>query len=335
MPFPKWFFSLAAGAATIASNGCGSPVAEGFGAERNYATHREVDVGFRSTDGVLLAGTLLLPHGAGPFPAVVCHFGSDRWTRSAGYNGFTRIWLDAGIAVLSYDKRGVGQSGGICCPFREPGYFALLARDVLAGFDLIADHPLIDRTRIGLYGFSQGGWVVPIVPTLTPRQVAFVVIGSGPAVSLGQQLLHADLTGGSRCQASGLPADAVERQVREVGPSLFDPSTFLAALEVPGFWMYADGDGLVPVVLSIQRLTEIRAAHDRDWEIQVFTGVNHVFIPDGGICETGRPTIDWPRPMLAWLLPRLGLPAEAAIDWPGIGSSHSEEPRSMSRVDRE
>ncbi|MGH7534535.1 MAG: hypothetical protein ACREMG_03015 [Gemmatimonadales bacterium] len=54
----------------------------GWGAVRTYSTHRETDLGFRSSDCAVLAGTLLLPSASGRYPAVVMHFGSDRWRRT-------------------------------------------------------------------------------------------------------------------------------------------------------------------------------------------------------------------------------------------------------------
>lgn len=89
----------------------------GFGMEKTFLTHKEIDVRYKSSDGVILSGTLLLPPGnsSTKYPAVVIHLGSDRWTRlTYRYNGLEKAFLDRGIAVLTYDKRGVGESGGEC-----------------------------------------------------------------------------------------------------------------------------------------------------------------------------------------------------------------------------
>ena len=71
---------------------------------------RQLEVRFRS-GGVTLAGTLTLPPGAGPHPAVAWVHGSGRTTR-AYLPDFQALLLHHGVAVLAYDKRGVGQSGG-------------------------------------------------------------------------------------------------------------------------------------------------------------------------------------------------------------------------------
>ena len=80
------------------------PVPLGWGPLRVYPTHRETDLGFRSADGVILAGTLILPRDSGQYAGLVMHFGSDRWHRTS----YERVagWLALGVAVFTYDKRG-------------------------------------------------------------------------------------------------------------------------------------------------------------------------------------------------------------------------------------
>jgi len=50
-------------------------------------------------------------------------------------------------------------------------------------------HPRVDASRVGLFGHSSGGWVVPIVALRSPP-VAFLVLHSGPAEPLGDQQGH-------------------------------------------------------------------------------------------------------------------------------------------------
>src|SRR5688572_5878859 len=80
-------------------------------------THRDEEVSFRN-GSIAIAGTLTIPSGSGPFPAVVLLSGSGPQNRDSDVFGFRPFKLIAdsfaqrGIAVLRYDDRGVGGSSG-------------------------------------------------------------------------------------------------------------------------------------------------------------------------------------------------------------------------------
>ena len=156
------------------------------------------------------------------------HFGSDRWGRldCAATTGYLAI----GIATFTYDKRGTGRSQGRCCPWDEAGYFPLLASDVIAGARTIADRAFIDPARLGAYGFSQGGWVVPTAMARAPDLIHWAIIGSGPATTLGEELRFSDLTGDSQCKPSGRNADSIEALMAGSATG-FDPAPFIEALQ--------------------------------------------------------------------------------------------------------
>lgn len=65
------------------------------------------DIKFKS-QGVTLAGSIIKPKN--PFAAVVIVHGSDSVKREIE---FAKRLAKEGIAVLTYDKRGVGESGGV------------------------------------------------------------------------------------------------------------------------------------------------------------------------------------------------------------------------------
>lgn len=128
-------------------------------------------VEFRS-EGTTLRGQLLLPPGRGPFPAVVLVHGSG--DDSAVQFLYSGDFLSAnGVAALVFDKRGSGKSDGdFTFDFRQ------LALDVVAAVDVLAAHHEIDADRIGLCGYSQGGWVAPLAASLDER-IAYVSVSCG------------------------------------------------------------------------------------------------------------------------------------------------------------
>src|SRR5262249_13147885 len=80
------------------------------GAALKRSSGRQLEVRFKSGSATL-SGTLTLPPGSGPFAAVAWVHGSGRTTR-AYLPDLQALLVHDGVAVLAYDKRGVGQSGG-------------------------------------------------------------------------------------------------------------------------------------------------------------------------------------------------------------------------------
>ena len=116
---------------------------------------REVTI---QNGNVRLAGTLVLPPGPGPHPAIVYVPGSGPETRRIPrYVGDFLAYH--GVAVLVTDKRGTGGSTG---QWNILGH-ADWATDVEAQLDFLRTQRDVDTTRLGLLGNSEGGFVVPVV----------------------------------------------------------------------------------------------------------------------------------------------------------------------------
>ncbi|MBB5868867.1 pimeloyl-ACP methyl ester carboxylesterase [Allocatelliglobosispora scoriae] len=133
--------------------------------------------------GTRLAGTVVVPAGDGPHPAAVLVHGA-----AGGQRDFNRLFagplLDAGVAVLIYDKAGHGTSTGD----GDPSIFDQ-AEAASAALDLLASLPEVDASRIGLAGFSNGMWSVPIVAA-ERADVAFVTGIGAPGVSMAESEVH-------------------------------------------------------------------------------------------------------------------------------------------------
>ncbi len=140
------------------------------------------DVSFQN-DTVTLAGTLTTPASTGSHPAIVLIHGSGDQRRDHAFLQFIAdLFALHGIAVLAYDKRGVGASTGDS----DTAMLADLAGDALAGVAFLQTRPDITPHQIGLWGISQGGWIAPLAAAQS-RNVAFIILVSGPAVSVVQQ----------------------------------------------------------------------------------------------------------------------------------------------------
>lgn len=151
------------------------------------------------SDSVSLSGRLHVPEGSPPYPAIVLVHGSGDTPGSDWfYDG--DFLVAHGFAILAYDKRGTGGSGGdFTFDFHQ------LARDAAAAVGYLRSQPMIDGDRIGLSGYSQGGWVAPLAATLT--DVRFVLVSYGmiesPAEEARMEMLHLLDKGG--VEAAELP----------------------------------------------------------------------------------------------------------------------------------
>jgi pimeloyl-ACP methyl ester carboxylesterase len=132
--------------------------------------------------GVRLAGTLWRPAGP-PVAGVLMHPGSGPSTRDNDvlFPPIREHLLRAGIAVCSFDKRGVGGSAG---SWLEAG-IGEQADDLLAGLAVFEAESPRDLP-LGLFGHSQGGWVV-VEAAARGFPVEFVITNSGPGVSPARQ----------------------------------------------------------------------------------------------------------------------------------------------------
>jgi len=149
---------------------------------------------------------LSLPSEPGQCPAVAVVDGAGPASRDSGANPLLRAHLSSrGIGVLCWDKPGVGDSSGDWTEqsFEDRAYEALYA------ISFLQSHPAVDSTRVGLLGFSQGGWVAPLAASLS-REVAFVVTVSGPGVDVGMQNAY-DIA--NTLKVAGYPDDRVRELV--------------------------------------------------------------------------------------------------------------------------
>lgn len=155
--------------------------------------YREKEVHFENEKaGIRLAGTLTLPKGKGPFPAVVLITGSGPQNRDEevlGHKPFQVIadaLTQAGMAVLRYDDRGVGASEGQFQPATWRDY----ADDAAAAVAFLKKQPQI--AAIGLLGHSEGGNIAPVVAT-EMEAVDFMLLLAAPGVpNIDMQLKQLD-----------------------------------------------------------------------------------------------------------------------------------------------
>jgi len=121
---------------------------------------------------------LTLPDGPGPHPALIAlHPAADRSRDQYLFRHLASVLPPRGIAVLRYDRRGDD------VPLEEQ------AADTRSAIAKLRARQDIDAARIGLWGFSQGAWVAPLVAAES-REVAFLVLLASTGVSPAEQMLY-------------------------------------------------------------------------------------------------------------------------------------------------
>jgi len=169
------------------------------------------EVGYENpVDQTQLAGTLTIPEGGGPHPAVILITGSgpqDRDETIVGHKPFAVIadhLTRRGIAVLRVDDRGVGGSSGRTAESTSKDF----ANDVIAGIKFLKKQPEIDPGRIGLLGHSEGGLIASMVAGRS-KDVACIVLLAGTGVR-GDKLMAMQLR--AVLSAAGVPEEQIERE---------------------------------------------------------------------------------------------------------------------------
>jgi pimeloyl-ACP methyl ester carboxylesterase len=187
---------------------------------------RETPVSFR--DGAnALHGVLVEPSGEGPFPVAVFVHGDGPATRE-GWGLYPPLWkalAEIGVASFSYDRPGTGESTG---DWRLQS-FADRAAELQSARHFLARHDRIDSGRIGFWGISQAGWIIPLVAGPDQGGAGFIICVSCPGGTVDQQgryLLRRNL------ELEGMASTAVEQAL-----SVYDAESAVQRHRNDGEWL--------------------------------------------------------------------------------------------------
>jgi pimeloyl-ACP methyl ester carboxylesterase len=252
------------------------------------------DVKFES-QGVTLAGSILTPKKT--VAAVVIVHGSDPVKREMD---FAIRLAKEGIAVLTYDKRGVGESGGV---YVGPSVgtnnidttnLNLLSHDASAAVNTFRTYLKDKKIPIGLVGFSQAGWIIPIAASKNP-QIEFMVLFSCPTITTLEQLRFQFYTNGNNnFWENHTESDAREHTKNDPDRYQFvatDPKISLNTLSIPGLWLFGEKDIQIPVKLCMEQLNTLKA-QGKPFEYTLFPTLGHNTV-SGEITEPVAISIQW------------------------------------------
>lgn len=245
-----------------------------FAIPPNFTTK---DIKFLS-EGDTLAGTIFTPKHISA--AVVMIHGSGQEKRMTE---FATLLAENGIAVLTYDKRGVGESAGIYAGPEvgtnnvDASNLTLLSLDASAAVDVLSKDLSNNKIPIGLIGASQAGWIIPLTAEKN-KKVKFITIFSGALITVKQQLRFQFYTNGnSNFWDTHTEEDARKHTMNDPDKYEFtdtDPLETLSKISAPGLWIFGSKDIQVPVNLSIEHLNTLKAKGKR-YEYKLFPALGH------------------------------------------------------------
>ena len=282
------------GAASMSS----APAPIDYGAPAN-APYSAEEVVIPTPRGYTLAGTLTRPKGATNVPVVVTISGSgpqDRDSRIpivSNYAPFRDI-ADTlgrrGIAVLRFDDRGVGASGGASS--RDKATSADFADDVASAVAYLRTRRDLDGTRIALAGHSEGGLIAPLVAAKDPTVRAIALL-AGPAYN-GRRVLEFQNENAIKAatQLTETQRDSIRRTVPKGLDSLAaantwmgffmktEPSAALRRVKQPTLVLQGDTDQQVTPEQADSIVTMLKGSGNTRVTVRHFPATNHLFLVD-------------------------------------------------------
>lgn len=229
-----------------------------------------------NSEGANLAGTIYRTKNA--YASIVVVHGSGQETRMTE---FAELLANNGISVLTYDKRGVGKSGGVYAG-PEVGTnnvdslnINLLAKDARAALNKIKNYS--NGTPIGLLGFSQAGWIIPLAANNNPL-VNFMVLFSCPTITSLEQLRFQFYTNGdSNFWVNHTEEDAryhIKNDSDRYQFIITDPKVALRNISAPSLWLFGEKDIQIPVKLCIEQINELKTK-GKHFEYILFPNLGH------------------------------------------------------------
>lgn len=290
------------------------------------APYRAEPVTVPAESGVTLAGTLTIPSGTGRVPAVITISGSgaDDRDESAPVAGGYRPFRDLadtlarrGIAVLRFDDRGVGQSGGDFGTATERTF----AADVGRALAYMRTRPDIEPERLAVVGHSEGARVAMLVASEDAR-LAGVVLMAGAAqprlamVAQLERVIAADTALAARHDSI---VRAYERRLDSMALTMrrevlrWDPGALARRIRAPVLVLQGATDTQVPPSQADSLAAVLRRSGVRDVTVRAFPEVNHLFLrdADGDFTRYDRLTDGRVAPevrgvLADWLVERFG-----------------------------
>jgi hypothetical protein len=241
-------------------------------------TEQEVTVG---QGDLALPGTLTLPKGEGPFPAVVLVHGSGAQDRDVTFGGAKPFrdlaagLASQGIAVLRYDKVTYEHTYKTMA---DPKFTLKkeTVDDALSAVKLLKDNTSIDTSRIFVIGHSQGGYAMPLLISAdTNKDVAGTVLLAGPSGKFVDAVAEQQQGLVKRVKELGIDATAYEQQAAQytvMANMVNDPQYSVDHMPEqfpfqPAYWFFEQKNYVPADLAKGQNVPMLILQGENDWQV--------------------------------------------------------------------
>lgn len=236
--------------------------------------------------GATIEARISEPIGAeGLRPAIVFVHGAGTGRYEIAFVEQAQALASAGIVTMVPNKR-------LDTYTTRDRSYVTMANDYLRSVELLRRLPGVDPDRVGVYGESEGAWIVPVMAADNPS-VAFTVLVAAPVVPPRQQAAFAV---DSYLRNTGVPVEILTAIPRIVGMEFpgggfayvdFEAQPFQQRMRQPLFVVYGTGDAAMPTVQGAEQLiADLQVAGNDDVTVRYYEGadhgikIDHVLVPE-------------------------------------------------------
>ncbi|HTP32114.1 MAG TPA: S9 family peptidase [Candidatus Acidoferrales bacterium] len=211
---------------------------------------------FPSKDGTQVEGWLMFPHTVKPpYALILSIHGGPHGAYGSAFN-FEFQWLAAnGYAVLFTNPRGSTGYGEKFLWATWGGWGKRDFEDVMAGVDYALERYQINPRRLGVTGYSYGGFMTDWTITQTDRFAA-AVTGAGISNWLSDYGT-ADIPRTKESEFYGSPWESDSNQLMRS----LSPITYAANVKTPTLFVHGEADMRVPIEEAEQMYTALKKRH--------------------------------------------------------------------------
>jgi dipeptidyl aminopeptidase/acylaminoacyl peptidase len=216
-------------------------------------------INYPSKDGTMIEGWVMLPPGYDPagrtYPLILSMHGGPHAAYGNDFQYQFQLWAAAGYVVLYVNPRGSTGYGEKFLWGTWGGWGAVDFDDVMAGVDYVVDHYSIDQKRMGVTGYSYGGFLTNWIITHTSRFAA-AITGAGISNWISDYGT-ADIPRTKESEFYGAPWEARSGDLlRELSPI-----THVANATTPTMFVHGESDMRVPIEQGEQMYTALKKRH--------------------------------------------------------------------------